>query len=212
MERITIEQLPALFRSIALQFEKNEELLCEMDSRMGDGDLGLTMRKGFCAMPKILEEMDESDFAKKIRKIGMEMTDIVPSTMGMLMGTGIAFGGKNLAGKDGMDAEGVVLFLEGYSAGIVKRGKCERGDCTVLDAIAAAADEARKAAEEGKNLAGVCVAARDGAEKGAEATREMLPKFGKAAVHRNVALGVMDQGAMAGLLFVKGLTDYILKK
>ncbi|MDO4633255.1 MAG: dihydroxyacetone kinase subunit L [Eubacteriales bacterium] len=212
MDKVTYEQLPELFTAIAHQFEENEELLCEMDSKMGDGDLGLTMRKGFCALPEVLRTMDEADFAKKIRKAGMEMTDIVPSTMGMLMGTGVSFGGKNLAGKTELDAEGVALLLEGYAAGIIKRGKCARGERTVLDSIGSAADAARAAADAGKSLEEVCRAALEGADAGVEATKEMLPKYGKAAVHKNVALGVADQGALAGALFVRGLTEFICGK
>ena len=200
-----MEQLPELFRAVGDRFAENEELLCDMDSKMGDGDLGLTMKKGFGALPEIIQNLDEEDFAKKIRKAGMEMTDVIPSTMGMLMGTGVSYGGKEMAGKTELDAEGLVLFLEGYAAGIIKRGKCSRGDRTVLDAIGQAADDARKV------LADDPQATLEGAKKGVEATKDMVPKYGKAAVHANVAKGVADQGATAGLILVQGLADYILK-
>ena len=107
MEKVTMEQLPELFEAIAAQFADNADLLCQMDSKMGDGDLGLTMKKGFGGLPEVIRTMDEPDFSKKIRKAGMEMTDLVPSTMGMLMGTGVSFGGKALAGKTELDAEGL---------------------------------------------------------------------------------------------------------
>lgn len=213
MEKVTMEQLPELFKAIGDRFAENEELLCDMDSKMGDGDLGLTMKKGFGALPEIIQNLDEADFAKKIRKAGMEMTDVIPSTMGMLMGTGVSYGGKEMAGKTEMDAEGLVLFLEGYAAGIVKRGKCSRGDRTVLDAIGQAADDARGVlnADPQATLAQVCKAALEGAKKGVEATKDMIPKYGKAAVHANVAKGVADQGATAGMILVQGLADYILQ-
>lgn len=213
MEKVTMEQLPELFEAMAAQFAENAELLCDMDSKMGDGDLGLTMKKGFGGLPEVLRGMDEADFSKKIRKTGMEMTDLVPSTMGMLMGTGISFGGKALAGKTELDAEGLALFLEGFCAGIIKRGKCARGDRTVLDCIGQAADDARAVLTEDAeaSLEAVCRAALEGAQKGVEATKTMVPKYGKAAVHANVSRGVADQGATAGLVMVQGIADYILK-
>lgn len=214
MKKITKEQLPDLFEAMKVRFSDNTDLLCEMDSKMGDGDLGLTMRKGFGGLPEIIRNMEETDFSKILRKTGMEMTDLVPSTMGMLMGTGISFGGKALTGKTEMDAEGFVLFLEGFCDGIVKRGKCNRGDCTVLDAIGQAKDEAKAAFLEDNtiSLEKVCEAALAGAEKGVENTKSMLPKYGKAAVHVNVADGVADQGAVAGLIMLQGMADYILKE
>lgn len=213
MEKVTMEQLPELFEAVAARFADNAEMLCDMDSKMGDGDLGLTMKKGFGGLPEVLREMDEADFSKKIRKTGMEMTDLVPSTMGMLMGTGISFGGKALAGKTELDADGLALFLEGFCAGIIKRGKCARGDRTVLDCIGQAADDARAALTENasSSLEDVCKAALAGAEKGVEATKDMTPKYGKAAVHANVSQGVADQGATAGLVMIQGIADYILK-
>lgn len=213
MDTISIIQLPELFAEIGARFAENADLLCEMDSKMGDGDLGLTMKKGFGSLPEIIAGLEEDSFSKKIRKAGMEMTDVVPSTMGMLMGTGISFGGKALAEKNELDAEGLVLFLEGFCEGIIKRGKCAKGDRTVLDAIAQAAEDSRAKLTEVPNstLAEIAQAAKDGAEKGVEATKNMVPKFGKAAVHANVSQGVADQGATAGMIMVKGIYDYITK-
>ena len=51
MERITCHELPDLFQGAADIFGEKKEELCEMDARMGDGDLGLTMQKGFGLCP-----------------------------------------------------------------------------------------------------------------------------------------------------------------
>ena len=210
MEYITIDQLPALFGKIADRFAENEAMLCEMDSKMGDGDLGLTMKKGFGALPAFFEQCDEEDLSKKLRKGGMEVTDVVPSTMGMLMGTGLSFGGKALAGKDRIDGEGLALFLRGYCDGIIKRGKCAPGDRTVLDCYDPAANAAKEAADGGASLEEVMKSALEGARQGVEATKTMKPKYGKAAVHANVSEGVADQGATAGLVMIEGMADYII--
>lgn len=213
MKQITMQELPGLFESVSREFEIHADELCKMDSRMGDGDLGITMKKGFGALPGIIRDMDETDFSKKIRKAGLEMTDIVPSTMGMLMGTGISYGGKELDGRDYLDAEGLVLFLKGFCKGIIKRGKCCRGDRTVLDSIGQAAEnaEAVLTANLFASLEDVCSGALEGAKKGVEATKAMKPKFGKAAVHVEAADGIADQGAVAGMVLLQGIADYILK-
>lgn len=207
MERIENAQLPELFSAISQIMTENSDHLCEMDAFMGDGDLGLTMKKGFAALPDILRELDEPDLGKRLMKAGMKMTSVVPSTMGTLMGSGIMAGGKKLAGREAIDAEGLGLFLSGYAEGIVKRGKCAEGDRTVLDAIAPAARAAQ--AHSGATLREAAQAALKAAEDGVEATKDMLPKFGKAAVHSAKAKGVPDQGATAGMLVVKGICQYI---
>ena len=54
----------------------------------------------------------------------------------------------------------------------------------------------------------MAAAAEKGAEKGAEATRNMIPKFGKAAVHQEAAAGVRDQGAVAGFYLAAAIAEF----
>ncbi len=210
MEKITMAELTALFDSVAAIMAENAERLCAMDANMGDGDLGLTMKKGFGALPGLIADIDEADLGKRLAKAGMKMSSVVPSTMGTLMSSGIMEGGKRLSGCEAIGPAEFAGFLEGYAAGIQKRGKCQRGDRTVLDAIGPAADAAAQAAAQpGATLVSVAEAAVRGADEGVIATRDMTPKFGKAAVFAARAAGVEDQGAVAGQLVVRGLANYI---
>ena len=206
MTSITCEQLPALFQGVAAIFAEKREELCDMDAQMGDGDLGLTMDKGYGALPALLQEnMEAGDIGKTLMKGGMKMSSLVPSTMGTLMSSGIMEGGKALKGKDAMGPRELADCLTAFAAGVQKRGKCQLGDRTILDALEAGAKAAAKAAEEGGDLSAVIAAACEGAAQGVEATKDMVPKFGKAAVFAAKAKGVPDQGAMAGLYMLQGL-------
>lgn len=209
MTEITIGDLQAWFSAIGKVMAEHADELCEMDARMGDGDLGLTMKKGFNAMPEILGGIDEADLGKKLMKAGMKMASVVPSTMGTLMASGVMTGGKELAGKTSIDAAGLLIFLKGYAAGIAKRGKCTRGERTVLDAVGAAADKLEAALTPDMTLEQAAEIALEGAKEGVEATRTMEPKYGKAAVHKAAAAGQLDQGACAGMYMVQGCRDFI---
>lgn len=59
MEKFTTEQLPELFAGVASMFAEKKEELCDMDAKMGDGDLGLTMDKGYGALPQLIKENTE---------------------------------------------------------------------------------------------------------------------------------------------------------
>lgn len=206
MNTITCEQLPALFQGVAAVFAEKKEELCEMDAQMGDGDLGLTMDKGYGALPSLLQEnMEVGDVGKTLMKAGMKMSSVVPSTMGTLMSSGIMEGGKALKGKAELGAAELAAYLTAFAAGIQKRGKCQLGDRTILDAVDPAARVAERAAAEGGDLAAVLNAACEGAARGVEATKSMTPKFGKAAVFAAKAAGVPDQGAVAGACMLDGL-------
>lgn len=206
MEKFTTEQLPELFAGVASMFAEKKEELCDMDAKMGDGDLGLTMDKGYGALPQLIKENTEpGDIGKTLMKACMKMAGLVPSTMGTLMSSGVMEGGKALKGKTEFGAEELSVYLTAFAAGIKKRGKCELGDRTILDSVDAGAKSAAEAAAVGKTMEEVIEAACQGAAAGVEATKDMVPKFGKAAVFAAKAAGVADQGAVAGMYMIQGL-------
>lgn len=213
MEKITFEQLPDLFGGVADIFTEKKDELCEMDAQMGDGDLGLTMHKGYSALPDLIRENAEpGDIGKTLMKSGMKMASVVPSTMGTLMSSGVMEGGKALKGKSEIGPAELSTYLTAFAAGIQKRGKCALGDRTILDAVDAAAKKAAAAVEAGAaDLDAVINAAVEGATEGVEATKQMTPKFGKAAVFAAKAIGTPDQGAVAGRYMIMGLQSYICK-
>lgn len=180
MEKFTTEQLPELFAGVASMFAEKKEELCDMDAKMGDGDLGLTMDKGYGALPQLIKENTEpGDIGKTLMKAGMKMAGLVPSTMGTLMSSGVMEGGKALKGKTEFGAEELSVYLTAFAAGIKKRGKCELGDRTILDSVDAGAKSAAEAAAVGKTMEEVIEAACQGAAAGVEATKDMVPKLVK---------------------------------
>lgn len=211
MEKYSVEQLPLLFEGVAAIFAEKKEELCAMDANMGDGDLGLTMNRGFGALPDLIREnMEKEDLGKTLMKAGMKMAGLAPSTMGTLMSSGIMEGGKALKGVTELGAKELAVYLQAFAAGIQKRGKCNPGDCTILDAVDPAAKKAAEAAEAGKDLAAVITAACQGAEEGVEATKSMIPRFGKAAVFSAKATGIADQGATAAMYMLQGMKNSII--
>ena len=75
-----------------------------------------------------------------------------------------------------------------------------------------AGDRAKESVNENSTLFDVANAALKGAQEGVEATKDMLPKFGKAAVFSAKAKGIADQGAVAGYLMVKGVCLFLESK
>lgn len=210
-KEIKSENLPALFQKVANEFAAKKDELCAMDANMGDGDLGLTMSKGFSALPDIVRSNLSDDVGAVLSKSGMKMASAVPSTMGTLMASGIMSAGLALKGRMSIDAEALAIYIEAFAEGVKKRGKCERGDRTIYDALACAADKASRliASNPEASVDEVIAAAVEGAEAGVEATKAMKPVFGKAAVFADKAAGIPDQGATAALYMLKAMQAHI---
>ena len=211
MTEILCNELPALFQKVADKFVEKKEELCAMDAAMGDGDLGLTMSKGFSALPDIIKANCSDDIGMTLVKSGMKMASVVPSTMGTLMASGIMGGGSCIKGSDSLTPETFYKFLKGFSDSIAKRGKCKRGERTILDATASAVDLLDKVFGKGEavSLEKVIDFAISGASEGVESTKSMKPVHGKAAVFASKAIGKPDQGASAFCCMLKGMRTYI---
>lgn len=200
-----------MFDCVSKLFAEKKDELCQMDAVMGDGDLGLTMSKGYGALPGFLRDFTgEGDIGKMLFKGAMKMQNTVPSTMGTLMSSGVMQAGKSFKGKTELVPPDMATYIESFAEGIKKRGKCELGDRTILDSVDAAAKSARALVDQNPEASfrQVMDAAVEGAKAGCEATKDMLPRFGKAAVHAAKAKGVIDQGALAGQYMLQGLRNY----
>lgn len=211
MDRVTGKELAELFQAAAEKMTARAEDLGAMDAEMGDGDLGLTMKKGFGVLPETVRELAGEPVGKAIMKAGMKLSSVVPSTMGFLMSSGLMTGGKAVGGAEAIGPEEYAAFLAGFAEGIVKRGKCKPGERTVLDAIHPAAERAAAVLKEnpGASLCEVAAAAEQAARDGVEATREMEPVYGKAAVHKAAAAGKTDQGACAGWYLLQAFREFM---
>ena len=207
MSVMTKEMAVKFINNASAVMAENKDYLIELDAFCGDGDLGLTMSKGFAEAARIANESAETDLGKLFFTIGSGIAKIVPSTMGTLMGSGFLKAGKALKGKTEMTTDDLAVFCESYYAGLQERGKANPGERTILDSLKPAADAARAAADAGEDFAAIANKAYEAALQGVEATKDMVPVYGKAVVHRAKLAGVADQGAIVGSLLYKALTQ-----
>ncbi len=184
--------------------DEKREFLIDLDSVMGDGDLGLTMKKAFATADDELKDSPETDIGKFFAQAGMIMAKAAPSTMGTLMATGFMRGGKAIRGKTVLEAVDVAAFFRAFADGLMERGKSQPGEKTIIDVMDPVAAELQRAADSGvavTDLAGVLRTSRDAA---LEATKGMMSQHGKAAIYREQTIGKPDPGATAGGFVIEG--------
>lgn len=191
------------------RMDKNRDHLIQLDSVMGDGDLGLTMTKAFAAAEEISGRYAEADIGLYFSQCGMAMAKAAPSTMGTLMGTGFMRGGKSIQGKISLETEDVARFFRAFAQGIADRGKCAPGEKTILDVIDPVATAIEKALSWETNLSALAGIARTAGETGLEAAKAMMSQHGKAAVYREQTCGKPDPGATVGMLVIDAFCSVI---
>ena len=215
MNKLNSSDLEGLFAKIKDVMVENKENLFKLDSAIGDGDLGITMSSGFSKvyeMISVLEEKDTGDIGRVFIKVGMTLAEAVPSTLGTLMATGFMRAGKAVKGKTEVNLPDSVLMASAFVEGIMERGKTEPREKTIIDSLYPALQALKLASEDGIDLKEGLKKAYEAAKDGAEATKEMLPKHGRAVWYGEKSIGKKDPGAVAGMLLIKAFYEYLESK
>jgi len=186
---------------LAAQAELNR-----LDGVAGDGDLGATMAAGASALIAVLPEINDLDLAAALRRCGTELARKAPSTSGTLIATACLRAGGAAATDTPTTAESptsvAARLVDAGLAGIQQRGKAHTGDKTMLDALDPAATALREAAAQGAALPDALTSAATAAHAGAEATRDMRARVGRAGWLAERSEGNMDAGAyLVALIF-----------
>ena len=182
---------------------ENREYLINLDSVVGDGDLGLTMGDGFKAAYVSTQESSETDAGKLLYGAGKAMSTAVPSTMGTLMASGLMQAGKVLKGKMELGNDDMTALFQGYLEGVMNRGKAKIGEKTFLDGLAPAVEAMKESLAGGENLKEAAKKAAVAAEKGFEATTTMLAVHGRAATRGEASRDLKDPGAAVAMLLMQ---------
>ena len=186
----------------------SREMLTELDSALGDGDLGVTMCRGFEEVQKALEDFEDNDVGKILVKVGMVMAQTSPSTMGTLIATGFMKAGKAVTGKTEITLADFHAMMEAFIEGIMARGNAKPGDKTIIDALYPAVEELLKVVNEEKSLKNGLSAAYAATVMSAENTKGMIAKHGRPSYYGEKSIGKKDPGAAVGVLIMKAFAEY----
>jgi len=198
------QDIKVFLSEIAAVMRDNKDRLIELDSVMGDGDLGLTMSDGFTAAANAISPSEETDLGKLLYAAGKAMSSAVPSSMGTLMASGLMSAGKALKGKTQADHAGIAAILRGWYDGVLKLGKAQPGEKTFLDGLLPAVEALETGAGE-ENFAAVITRAHDAAKTGAQSTVGMLAKHGRAAIRGEESRKLLDPGAVVASLILEAM-------
>ena len=205
MSDVTAKDLIAMFDAIGATIEANKGHLSELDGVIGDADHGVTMSIGFSAVTEALAALDASSTEPTavFNAAAKSFLNAVGASSGPLYATAFMRAGAAVKGRPTLDRDAVVAAVGAMAKGIQDRGKGERGDKTMLDAWIPAAEAMEAAAAEDRSLKACLDAAADAAEKGAEATKDMVASKGRASRLGERALGHMDPGAASAVTILR---------
>lgn len=210
LSQIDVSETREMMLDVSQRIVDSVEILTEAD-RMGDGDHGTGMSRGFTEVKSQLTATETWDsVASVLKAVGMGLMMKVGGAAGAIFGTMFRSGGEAVTEKEAFDSTALAMFLEAGLEAVKKRGNVKSGDKTVVDAL----EPAAKAASEHRDsdLLSALSAAAAAAENGKEQTKDMAATVGKAKTLGERSIGHPDPGAVSLTIMLQTMRDYARRK
>lgn len=201
-QKLAGEVVSVLERIADLLHEKEPEL-GKIDAVAGDGDHGIGMARGSKAAVETARRLagEGGGAATVLAGAGDSWSASAGGTSGALWGALLTAFGRVLGDEAG-DANLVDATAAGLEA-VTRLGGAHVGDKTMVDAFVPAVQALQEQ--------GDWHAATDAARKGAESTKDLVAKVGRARPLGEKSLGTPDAGATSLAMIFEVITEYLEK-
>jgi dihydroxyacetone kinase phosphoprotein-dependent L subunit len=200
MATSSLDDLDLVMKTMAQTIVDNADYFAQLDSIVGDGDFGYSLRSGWEVVLADYDSWDRPNAGAVCKKIGLTLAAKVGGVSGPMWGTAFLRAGAT-AGDQDLTPDLVIAMLRAAIAGIMTRGGASLGDKTLLDALAPATDSLEESFKDPATFEDHGVAAiqraADVAVKAAEDTKGMLALRGRAAYTGDRSRDSVDAGATA---------------
>lgn len=197
---LTTASMQHAIASIRAKLDTEHEGLTELDGRIGDGDLGITLLKAFRELERLSPDLP-ADVGMALMQCAAAVTKVSSSSFGTLLATSLMTTAKATKGRSEVPWTELPGFMERAVEAMAVRGKSSLGDKTVLDGLWQAAKSS-----EGKDDPGaILTAARAGIDEAMHAFRDKPNKIGRARIFAERTVGMDDPGMVALKVMAAGL-------
>lgn len=194
---------------------ENEVPFCDAD-KMGDGDFGMSIAKGFKQLKKDWATRKKGNIGQFLSSCSEIIMEYCGGASGPIWGSAFRYAGKAAAGKSEITLSDLAEIMQAANTGVYETGKksfgkgAVVGDKTLVDALKPCADALTEAAKAGKTLAAAVTDGAKAAVAGADATKTVVAKLGRAGTVGEKSIGYPDAGAYGlGVIFTE-LAKFII--
>lgn len=211
-EYLNINETVAMFEYVCKIVILSEPMLTGIDKKIGDGDHGFGMRKGFTYLGNLLKKERFSSINDLFKFVGISLLKSMGGASGVIFGTIFIGGLKESKITDKLSTEFLADFFSNSMLDVQRRGMAQLGDKTILDALSPAVDALKKCAIERKCIKESIQIASEYAGEGVEKTKDMIAKFGRAKQYKEMSLGYPDPGASSFYIILKSMSEWLNKR
>lgn len=200
------------FEQAKEKIASQKDYVTELDSTTGDGDHWVNVNMGFEKITSLAKDMENLSVSDMFKKVGMTMFSAVGGSSGALYGSGYIAASKASAGKEYLDVNSLYETYNAFLEEMMKRGKTTPNQKTMVDAIYYGLLAYKDALDQGLDEETIIKKFIDGANEGAQKTKEMKAVKGRASYRTDLGVGHLDPGAVTMAMQLECLGNYILNK
>ncbi|MGI6501163.1 MAG: dihydroxyacetone kinase subunit DhaL [Anaerostipes sp.] len=207
MKKLNVGQTIEMMSYVADKMIESKKLLCEIDGKIGDGDHGLGIERGFMAVKDFLSEKTPETIYDIFSGAGMAMMNSMGGASGVIF-SAMFMGVIQQPKEEVLSPKAFVGMCENGLKRIKLAGKAQKGDKTMLDALEPAVD-AMKQVSEDCGFEELFDVAYQAALQGVEDTKKYTAKFGRAKFLGDRSLGCEDAGATSVSIIFGSMSEYV---
>lgn len=204
--------MSATFAGLAFAVSEDVRAACDelnrLDAVAGDGDLGVTMTSAADAVLALVDELEAMPPELALRRLGMEIARRAPSTAGTLVATAL-LAASRVEVRTEQPLGGAARRVAAAQEAIEARGHAKVGDKTMLDALNPVAISLEESARDGLSLEDALARAATAAREGADGTRKLRARVGRAGWLADRSEGSDDAGARLVAIMVAAASRYV---
>ena len=146
----SLDALDLVLGTMAKTIVDNADYFAQLDSIVGDGDFGFSLRNGWEVVQADLSTFDHASTGSVLKKVGVTLAGKVGGVSGPIWGTAFLRAGATAGDKVELAPGDVIAILRAAIAGIMMRGGASLGEKTLLDALVPATDSAPEGGRRGR--------------------------------------------------------------
>lgn len=204
---LNYDELVCVLRTVAARVKAGADELGRLDSAVGDGDHGVAMTRAMDALVAGIDNCADHKIQTLVQGVAWSVMSIDAGSTGPLLGS-LLMGMVEPVGEAAQIDAGLLASM--FDSGLTKLktiSEAEVGDKTMIDALVPAVAALRTAAEQGDAVDSALDQAAAAAQAGAEATKDMQAKFGKARNLGERTIGYQDPGATSMAMLFAGFAE-----
>lgn len=207
MQSVKFDQLKKAITAGCDDLIGRELELSRLDSFVGDGDHGVTVRKGYQKVKNAVNGDSPKTMGELLFEGGMALADTAGGAIGPILASMFIGFATSVGEKQELTVSDLADMFEAGLKSVQDLGGAKPGDCTMVDTLHPFVQSLKNTNETDVKLA--LEAASEKGFEGSESTKDLIAKLGRARNLAEKSIGYIDAGSRSMYYFLKAFSDNI---